>query len=536
MPIDGITTAEALKIYNDPNTSIDTKRELLSAHPEIIKYTGQDTTNYEISDEDFDFAKAQGEQRAKDATGFDGKADSAISTGATVVMSAGAAVGGISAAADMAGGLMGKIGVNIGGDAVGSFSGKLVEGVVGSGLGEQTLTKAGKEAIANANAITSANQTTTKLGGTVTEGRKAAQKTAEEAANKAKTKATKNLGDIATVLLAAATEAKYLVEKPNKEQIEAANKLAEGELPEGQISLQDARDDMDDAEENVTSLSAEAEEANTEGAETIDGDKTKFDLYKAQYAALKDRAESGAQLTKNEKGLMKQLTPQMEQLSAGITKTQEETTATVSDLSGEMAEYQDVYDESQETMADVEGVTNFAEGFDESTKTMCKVESVSHTVNGISAGLAGARLMSGGPWMWAFGAVGFASAALAAKSSAEQAKGAIDVGNEIDIREQVQEFNLETQDIHEEKLDTYVAQQELVDDLEMEIPDDLEIPQAPAEQAESADKPEDADNASLLVVPKKNDKKADGKATNNKNNSGNLLQASADTKKKDEDK
>ena len=443
MAIDGIRNlSEAIKIYNNPNTSNDTKREILAKYPDVVKYVGNDTTKYEISDEDFDLAKAQGTQRAKDATGHDGSTHSTLSTIGTAVGSAAAGLAGIST----------TLGSNIAGNVTKGALNKL-----GKQTGDKLAEAAGKKA-------------SEKVGG----------KSAESAGKK-------NLGDIATVVLTAAVEAKYLIEKPNKEQIDAANKLAESELPDAMEALAETQDIMAEAEEEITELSEEAEEVNEDANDKIDEDKTKFDFYRAQYEALKAKAESGEKLTKEEKALMQKLAPLMEGLGTSIADTQEETSGAVSDLSDDMAEYQDTFDESAEVMADIEGVTDFAEGFDETTKTLCTVEAVSHTVNGIGAGLAAARLFAGGPWMWAFGAVGIAAAGLAVKSTSEQFKGAGIVGGEIEKREMTQDINSQTNDIYEEKLDTYAGQTELVDDLELEVPDDLELPEQPAVTTDGTD-------------------------------------------------
>ena len=438
MAIDGIRSlSEAIKLYNNPNTSNETKREILSQYPDVVKYVGKDTTKYEISDEDFDFAKEQGAQRAKDATGHDGSTHSTIST-------IGSAVGG---AAVAAAGISTTLGSQ--------FAGKAVEGA---------LDAVGKNA-----------------------GQNAATWVSGQNGSLAGKKLNQKVGDIATVVLAAAVEAKYLIEKPNKDQIAAANELAATELPDGQAALAETQDVMAEAEEEFTELSEEAEEVNEDANDKIDEDKTKFDFYRAQYNALKEKAESGEKLTKEEKALMQKLAPLMEDLSGCINDTQEETSETVSDLSDDMAEYQDTFDESAEVMADVEGVTDFAAGFDENTKTMCYVEGGTQVVNaamsGYSAYQAAAFAAGGGPftsWAWAFAAMGTAGTIMSGAGAAEQFKWASEVGNEIDIREQTQELNSQTTDVYDEKLDTYTGQVEMIEDMELEVPEDLEVPEEPA--------------------------------------------------------
>ena len=174
MAIDGIKSlSEAIKLYNNPNTSSETKREILSKFPDVVKYVGKDTTKYEISDEDFDLAKEQGTQRAKDSTGHDGSTHSTASTIGTAVGSAAVGFAGIST----------TLGSNIAGKAT----------------------------------IGALNKVGTAIGG---EGNNIGYGLAGKV--KGKGSGSRNLGDIATVILAAAVEAKYWIEKPNKEQIDAA--------------------------------------------------------------------------------------------------------------------------------------------------------------------------------------------------------------------------------------------------------------------------------------------------------------------------
>lgn len=430
MAIDGIRSlSEAIKLYNNPNTSNETKREILSQYPDVVKYVGKDTTKYEISDEDFDLAKEQGTQRAKDTTGYDGhKSYRAV------------------------------------GDAVVDTAANV--------LGQTVLKK-----------VVS----------------KTAEKVAGKAAEKSATKGIassigKNAGFVVGCTLGLAEGIKYMATKPNKEQVDAANELAATELPDGQASLAETQDIMAEAEEEFTELSEEAEEVNEDANDKIDEDKTKFDFYRAQYNALKEKAESGEKLTKEEKALMQKLAPLMEDLSGCISDTQEETSDTVSDLSDDMAEYQDTFDESAEVMADVEGVTDFAAGFDENTKIMCYVEGGTQVVNaamsGYSAYQAAAFAAGGGPftsWAWAFAAMGTAGTIMSGAGATEQFKWASEVGNEIDIREQTQELNSQTTDVYDEKLDTYTGQVEMIEDMELEVPEDLEIPEQPNVAAEGTD-------------------------------------------------
>ena len=428
MAIDGINSlSEAIKVYNNPNTSKDVKREILAKYPDVVKYVGKDNTEYKICDEDFDFAKEQGAERAKDSTNYDGhKSYQAV------------------------------------GDAVVDTTANI--------LGQTVL----KNVVAN---------TAHKIAINAVK--------ANGATNKAACAVEEHADFILGCTLGLAEGIKYTAQKPNEDQVNAARALMEGELPDAQAALGETQDIMEEAEEEFTELSEEAENVNEDANDKIDKDKTQFDFYRAQYNALKEKAESGEKLTKEERALMNKLAPMMQDLGGRIQTTQEETSDKVSDLSDDMEKYQDTFDESAEVMADVEGVTDFAEGFDETTQIMCYVEGGVQTLNagmsGYSAFKAGKFAASGGwltAWAWAFAAMGTAGAYMSGKGAAEQFKWAKEVGNEIDRREELQDFNSDTNDIYEEKLDTYTGQVEMIDDLELEVPEDLEIPVEPVVQPE----------------------------------------------------
>ena len=270
--------------------------------------------------------------------------------------------------------------------------------------------------------------------------------------------------------------AKYWLENPNKEQVDAANHLKENELPESQASLNEAQGIMADASEEITELTEEAEEINDEANTKMEEEKTLFDFYKQQYEALKVKKQSGEQLTPDEKQLMKQLAPLMEDLGENITDTSEETSEQVNDINDDLGEYQEVFDESAETVAEVEGVTEFAEGFDENTRTMCYVEGGSQTLNAATGAWAAAKLMAGPWWQWALAIATGVAAASSGVAAGQQFSRASEVSQEIDLRRETQDLNGETNEIYEEELDNYAGNLDTVEDLELEVPEDTEVP------------------------------------------------------------
>ena len=59
----------------------------------------------------------------------------------------------------------------------------------------------------------------------------------------------------------------------------------------------------------------------------------------------------------------------------------------------------------------------------------------------------------------------------------EQIKWAGEIGTEIDMREATQDINTETMTVYDEQIDYFAGYMEGVEDLELEIPDDIEAPE-----------------------------------------------------------
>ena len=412
---DNVSKAEAANRLRSGNVSVEEKAYYVAKFGDdfVKQAMSVDSTKYEISDEDFNDAKSDGKQNAKDGTGYDG--------GKTygAVVDAGLAAGSTLGAAsfEVAGHLTRKV--------IGGAAGKAVDG----------LSKAKNGAAKN-----------------------------------------KNLGAHATVILAAALAAKYWLQKPNKDQHEAALHLQKNEFVEGQNSLSQTQEDLQAASEEVLELTEEAEDKNEEANQTIEEKKTMFDFYKQQYEALKAKKEAGERLTPDEKALMRSLAPQMETAGTEINDISETTSNEVGELNDKIGEYQDSFDESAENIAEVQGVTDFAEGFDENTRTMMYVEGAAQGLNSISAFAAAAKLTVSGWWNWAFAAIGYAAGTSSAAASGQQLLWAKEMSGEIDARQNLQDLGDTTNEMYEEELDNYAGSIEVVEDLELEVPEDIEAP------------------------------------------------------------
>ena len=380
------------------------------------KYMAKDENAYELSDEEFDNAYDRGKDKAKDAAGYDGK------TGGQIAGAAGHAVGGL--------------GVGILGGA-GQLSSTLRYSV-GSGI-NKIMPKAGE-----------------KLG----------EKFGEVAG-------IEKLSDIVTVTLAAVVAATYWATQPNKEAVEALKVLNEEELPASQAALQDAQAAMDEAAEETMELAEEAEEKNEEGNEKITNEKVDNDAYLREYQELKNKQN----LTPEEKARMQKLRSLMNEKSDNVNSIAEETSEVVGDLHEEMADYQESYDESAETIGEVQGVTDYAEGFDTTTKWTSMAEMVSQGLNAAGAAMAAARLVGKVFVGWIFAGIGFAAAAASGVAVVKETQNMKVAGTEINTREATQDMNDETTDIYDEEIDIYEGIMEEVGDLTLEIPDEIGAPE-----------------------------------------------------------
>lgn len=407
--------------------------------------TAMDDENaYEIEDDDYSKALDDGYKQGQEKTGYDG------------------GNGGMNARY-VVDGVMGVAG------AVISYGGsKFVQAVAPT-----LVNKVGEKAVINAAEKTGEKVAYNAVG----------EATADSAVQKG---AAKSIGCIAGCVLGLTQGTLYLTNKPNKEQKEACDALQD-EMVNAQNALGAAQGDMEMAAGEVETLSDEAAGYNEDANENIEDDKAEFDIYRASYDALIAKAKARGALSEDEKFLLKELTPIMKELGVSINETSEDTTDAVSEIYDEMGDYQELYDNSASTIAEVEGLTDFAESFDEATQTSCYVETAAQGLNAASSAKSSAQafaLASSGSWAfgatawaYAFGVMGASGAAMSGAGAIEQLDWAGQVGNEISLRKEAQDLNADTTDIYDESIDGYEGYMSTVEDMELLIPEDMEVPE-----------------------------------------------------------
>ena len=325
--------------------------------------------------------------------------------------------------------------------------------------------------------------------------------------------------------LALATAIMYMVKKPNKEEKEACDAL-QGEMTAAQEVLSTTQGDMQAYGEEVVELSDEATTLNEDTNEQLEEQKTEYDMYYETLMNIQAKIDAGEELTESEKELYKSVVGYLQEIGINIEELTEDTTDEVEALYEEVGEYQEGFDDAAQTMGEIEGLTDFAESIDESTRTMCYVEGAAQTLNsasgiyaGVQAGIFAFQCILTNWWALAFSAMGAAGGVMSALGAKEQFKWAGDVGTEIEMRRATQDLNTETLDIYDEQIDYYDGYMQGIEDLELEIPEDIVIPEeatVPSGSAETTSEPENKGNPAPAPITIAGEGDTSGKKTKGK--------------------
>jgi len=432
----GISLSEAQRIYidyhcynNSMHTSNETMGYIVHEYSDYIRQwqstVSDDDNKYEFDDSDFENWKAEGEDAAKDKTGYEddgwdefdqygNSINSAVAGGAGALYSH--ATGGVQALGDFAKG-----------------------GVVDRW---QSGNKISKESF--------------------------------------QFKETK-VSDIIAAGIAIATYGLYLAEKPNEEQVEACDDLLE-QMEALQQALLEAQAMMQEMAQEIAEATDEAHAVNEEANENMDTEKTEFDMFVDSYSALVEKAKTEG-LTKEERALIEDLFSAMAAANENINTTGDDAQTTVGDIYSGLETYQDGYDDAAQEMGNALGVTDYAEEFDERTQTLCQVAALGQAGNAASGAMSGAKLiMKGASKGWfGLGEIILGAAAIAAGvgsgfAAKEQYDMSNEVGVEIDARVGTQGLNDNTMGVYDEGVTNYEASMGDVENLELVVPDDIDAP------------------------------------------------------------
>lgn len=438
---------------------------------------GIDENKYEFDDSEFENWKAEGRKNAEDRTGYSkgDKAGNIIEgTVAAGVSGAGAVNAAVGTVKDVAGMVTKKAVEEVAKETAEAAAKAAVKKVAEDATQRATekfMAMHGEDLVQGALPDSLKPQLEDYVAKEVAKATE--EETAKQAKNAIKAQNKQNVGKYIQAGIAIATAAAYLVRKPNQKEAEACNELNQ-QMFEEQDKLQGAQDEMDYMQGEIIDLSDEAVQLQEETATVIHEEQGEIELFAESRAALKAKAESGVQLSESEKALYVELAADIADNSGNIDDVATESVTTNKAIVGDLESFQSGYDFAAETMANTEGVTDYAESIDKAAKTMCTVEGISQTANAFTGATAGAKLLLGSLPMnflaKAMGAASIAAGLASGKFALDQFKRAKEIQVEIDNRTATQDFNLETNDVYTEELDMFEANVDTVKALEAPTP------------------------------------------------------------------
>ena len=424
----------------------------------------KDENAYEITDDSLGTAKSQGKSNAKASTGHSGKAD----TWGTVK---GAALGGAAA-------IGGTVAAGVGGvKMAGAFSKTTTQAA------SSVKNIGGMSAAKDAIATDPGNTTVLK-------------------SNVDKVKDAKGSSLVGAAVIAGTGTLVYAAARiirssdPNGDDARALYDLANSILPDAQSELLGAESEMEDASERTIELTEIVDESTDNTNTEMEEAYVEFLMYKEASRILADKANNGVKLTDEEKQFLKEATPIMQELGTFINGAAEENSEFTADAYDEIGGLQKNFDNAAETVAEVQGVTDYAADFDETTVSNTAVMGTvadlggqggqAISAGGIMAGVVGAAKMGSiftfgeGVAMIALGATATVAGAGASdqfgKLKEEQTQYNQIAQAEVEVRAMTQDLDANIQASYEDQVSVYADNIAIVEDEEMEIPDDTQVP------------------------------------------------------------
>lgn len=250
----------------------------------------------------------------------------------------------------------------------------------------------------------------------------------------------------------------YQAKKPNKDEHNELMEL-EVQMEEYLSSLESEQDVMNENSEKIEDLSSGAANIGEEASENIEELQNEYDEKITRQNELSAKMQSGQPLTEEEKAEYEQLGLDIQSLGEKISALQTESSEEIEEINGDTENIQEEITSTSDKLADMLETADYAETFDSFTKTLSYVEAGLQGINAVSSTASAIKAFSaaasGGPftaWAAAFGTMGMTGAAMSGVGVAEQLKYASDIGNEINVRESVQELAAQTNDIVEENV------------------------------------------------------------------------------------
>jgi len=244
-------------------------------------------------------------------------------------------------------------------------------------------------------------------------------------------------------LTAFAVGTKYEITRPNKDEHKELGTLKKA-METGDIELANSLIKLQESEGEVTVLRDEAEVLGEKTEEDIETKQEELEKKKERIDELKTKAQTEEGLTEEEKAELETLTGEVATLEKEIEDIMGKGTEDAEDKQGEIEEKQSEVDEANDVFNSVLEIANYAETFDEKSMSSATLEAVGQGVNAAMGFTAAAALtfksplLSLTPYGQILRGLALAGAGMSTHGTIEQAIFAKDIGDEINVRKNVQ--------------------------------------------------------------------------------------------------
>ena len=280
-----------------------------------------------------------------------------------------------------------------------------------------------------------------------------------------------------TAPLSMAIGALYFATRPNRDELDALRVL-KSVMTEQQGTLATSQETLADLSDSIMELSEGAEALNDDYEGDIEDRQKELEMVLELYYEIIERVESGEPISEEDRKILEAVGEVIPELQDELADLQGEAADSVGSVYDEIEGTQSQFDAEAETMANVQGTTDFTAGFDKATQARCIVEGVMQaanvgtgTVAAVQAGIAAANSLGTNAYAWACVGMGTAGAVMSGIGAVEQFKWAKEIGDMIDNRQVTEGVNVETQAVYEASLDNMVTYAEITGEIGTDIDD-----------------------------------------------------------------
>lgn len=288
-------------------------------------------------------------------------------------------------------------------------------------------------------------------------------------------------GMFITCAIAFAVGLAYTLKKPNEDDVNSVIDMQK-EMVNKHNEIANENDELKHIEQEIITKSDEAYKINDSANEEIEIKQTEYQMLEKTFDSLDSKAKSGKKLDSSEKTLFTQTAGILNDTGKEINDISSTATTKTKGIQADIDGFEVKYDNVASNLASIEGYTDYAAEFDEQTKNLCVAEAVIQGANALVGAQAAFRLgktalaLTGLPWLaaaaFAMAALGLAGAAMSGIGVVQQAKNAKICEGEIQLREQVEDFNEESLANFENEVERYDTAKETLGALTINEPNE----------------------------------------------------------------